>query len=207
MQVFLIHGMGRTPASMVPLAWRLSRAGFRPSLFGYRVSRDSLATIADDFASHVDERRIGTDSPYAIVGHSLGNVIARMATHALPPCLARFAMLAPPNRSPILARLMQVNPAFRALTRDAGSKLASHAFIDSLPRPNVPTAIFAGLTNAPWLPFRGAPSDGIVAVEETCLDTVPHRVYDVSHTFIMNDPDVTAALIDFLEHGVVHEPC
>ena len=75
MQVFLIHGMGRSRVSMIPLSRHLRREGHAVSIFGYSVSRQSLDTIADNFLAHLEggvSEQAG--EPYAIVGHSLGTV-------------------------------------------------------------------------------------------------------------------------------------
>lgn len=205
MRVFLIHGMGRSRSSMLLLSSRLKRAGHQPSSFGYFVSREPLAAIVERFSAHVgrtldDDRQRDGAAPYAIIGHSLGNIITRLASPSLPPGFERFVMLAPPNRPPLLARTLQRNPLFRALTRDAGQRLADPAFYETVPVPEVPTLIFAGDAGprARWLPFQGAPSDGVVGVDETRLDGVPHRVVPAIHTFIMNHREVTRTLVQFL---------
>lgn len=203
MRVFLIHGMGRSPASFAVLAPKLRRAGHRVSLFGYAVRATSLETIADRFVMHVtavlkaDE---GSSPRYAIVGHSLGNVIVRMASPQLPPGFDRFAMLAPPNRPPLLARRLRDNSVFRAFTGDAGQRLADPEFFRDLPVPDVATIILAGdaAKHLTVLPFDGAPADGIVSVETTRLVSTPHRVVPAWHTFIMHHPEVVRALRSFL---------
>lgn len=200
-QIFLVHGMGRTPRSLALLAWRLERAGLRTSRFGYRVREQPLEQIAARLAAHVTEHATGT---YAIVAHSLGNVITRLASPRLPPGFAHFVMLAPPNQSPRLARLLGdsgvARGLFGALTQDAGRCLADPAFYEKLPIPAVPTLVFAGTAGprAAWLPFAGAASDGIVAVEETRLPGAEHREVDSIHTFIMNDASVTRAIVEFV---------
>jgi hypothetical protein len=199
MRVFLIHGMGRTRASLTPLARRLTQAGHTPSVYGYAVTRAPLTAIAADFADHVagvtaPER----GAPYAVIGHSLGNVITRLASPTLPPTFARFGMLAPPNRSPALARAMRRNPLFGVLTGDAGKQLGDHGFYSALPVPGVPTLVIAGQTNVPFLPYRGAASDGVVGVHETQLDGARHEVVSCAHTFIMNHPRAVQLLLEFL---------
>jgi pimeloyl-ACP methyl ester carboxylesterase len=200
-QLFLIHGMGRTPRSLGLLAWRLERAGLRTSRFGYRVREHTVEQLAARFAAHVHEHATG---PYAIVGHSLGNVIARLASPRLPPGLSHFVMLAPPNRPARLARLLGEHTLtrgiFGAITRDAGRRLAEPAFFEALPIPDVPTLVFAGTAGprAPWLPFGGARSDGIVAVDETFLVGSEHREVRAIHTLIMNDTSVAKAIAEFV---------
>jgi pimeloyl-ACP methyl ester carboxylesterase len=201
-RVFLIHGMGRSKASMALLARRLRARGHATSSFGYFVTRAPLSVIADRFAAHVRAARVD-DEPYAIVGHSLGNVVTRIATPSLPPGLARFVMLAPPNRPPLLARTLERNPVYRALTQDAGRRLCDDDWYAGLPLPDAPKLIIAG-TGGPaarWLPFKGAPSDGIVALDETPLPGVPRVEVEAIHTLIMNDRRATAAIVEFLEQA------
>lgn len=176
---------------------RLERAGIRTSRFGYSVLQHDLDEIARRFTAHVRERATG---PYAIVGHSLGNVIARLASPQLPPGLSRLVMLAPPNQPPRLAAYFERHPLYRVLTRDAGRRLVDAAFYDALPVPPVPTLVFAGTVGprARWLPFGGAPSDGVVAVDETHLPGAEHREVAVIHTLIMNDVSVASAITKFL---------
>ncbi len=197
-QVFLVHGMGRSPASLALLDWRLGRAGIRTSQFAYRVTQHDLAQIGARFAAHV---RTHAKAPYAIVGHSLGNIIARLASPTLPSGLAGLVMLAPPNRSPRLAQRFHRLPVYNALFRDAGQRMADPAFYAQLPVPTVPTLIFAGSVGprAAWLPFEGVMSDSVVAVDETVLPDADHRVVAALHTFIMNDAQVTRAIVEFLQ--------
>jgi hypothetical protein len=197
-KVFLIHGMGRTQLSMALLARRLEKAGHEVAAFNYFVTRDSLDVIAHKFKTVVDGHGPGE---FAVIGHSLGNVVTRML---LPlDGLARFIMLAPPNQPPVIARALEGNPVFKALTKDAGQKLVDAAFYAKLPVPTVPTLIVAGTRGprASWLPFRGQPSDGVVRVEETRLPGVPHVEVPAIHTFIMNDAEVANLALKFIEHG------
>lgn len=207
MRVFLIHGMGRTPASMWVLDRRLRGAGYRPSLFGYFVAANDLDDIAVRFAAHL-ERVLAADGggDYAIVSHSLGGLIARLASPRLPPGLKCCVMLAPPNRPPVVVDTLQDNALFRLATRDAGRKLADPAFYDSLPVPSAPVLVIAGTRGprAEWLPFRGALNDAILRVDETRLEGAPTLAVAGVHTFLMNRGDVFAAIRQFFgAHGFV----
>lgn len=217
MRVFLIHGMGRTPASMWLLAWRLREAGHQPSLFGYAVSLTPLDEIVSKLRHHVagrlaaDQEASGTPdgspdgSPaYAMIGHSLGNLLTRLASPVLPAGFSRFVQLAPPNQSPASARLLRDQALFQAVTQDAGRKLADEQFFATVPLPEVPTLILAGdagprQTFLP--PFRGEPNDGVLSVEETRLPGIAHLVLPAIHTFIMNRRDTTRAILAFLEEA------
>lgn len=204
MRVILVHGMGRTPASMGWLALRLRMAGHEPSLFGYTVTFERLEPIAERLREHV-EQSVKEAEPYAIVGHSLGCIITRLASPRLPGNLSRFAMLAPPNRSPALARALQDHPLFQALTRDAGQKLCDDDFYDGLPVPDVPSVIVAGTRGieASWHPLGDRTNDAIVSVDEAYLDGVPLLEVPGFHSFLMNRADVFDLLKRFLADGVV----
>ncbi len=195
---------------MLLLASRLKRAGHAPSTFGYFVSTGGFDAIRDRFVAHVGGvlARDGAETPgsvpYAVIGHSLGNIITRHATDTLPAGLCRFIMLAPPNRTPKLARALRGNPLYRALTGEAGQRLADEHFYEGLKTPDVPTLVCAGEAGARgrFLPFGTADSDGVVAVEETRLGGAHlHRVVPAVHTFIMNDREVTRMICEFLAEG------
>ena len=203
MRVFLVHGMGRTPASMGWLALRLRMAGHAPSLFGYSVTFESLEAIANRFLNHVRAALGEGQEPYAIVGHSLGGIITRLASPELPAGFERFLMLAPPNRSPAIARELQDHPLFVALTRDAGQKLCDEDFYDALPVPPVPTLIVAGTrgVDAGWHPLGDRDNDAIVSVEEARLDGIPLVEVPGVHSFLMNRADVFGILQRFFADG------
>jgi alpha-beta hydrolase superfamily lysophospholipase len=205
-RVFLLHGMARTPLSMWVMKKRLEGAGYPCSLFGYSVARKDLGEIVEDFVARVRETVEDASSHslrYAVVGHSLGNVIARLAYPRLPPGWCRFAMLAPPNRVPVMAHALGDNPIYRATTGDTGQKLTDEAFFAALPMPDVPSLIIAGTRGprAAWLPFGGEPNDAILKVAETELEGVPTIEVAGIHTFLMNRRDVFAAIREFFAGG------
>lgn len=200
-RVFLLHGLARTAASMAVLAHRLKKAGHRPSLFGYHVLWQSLDGIAGRFRDRVGRVMAEEPGAYAIVGHSLGGIVARMAAPELPPGLSRLVLLASPARPPATARALRDNPLFRTIARDAGQRLATSVFFESLPRPEVPTLTIAGTRGprSPRLPFRGEPNDGIVRVSEVRLEGTPLLLVHGVHTFLMNRRDVFEAVRQFLD--------
>ncbi|MDA8017734.1 MAG: alpha/beta fold hydrolase [Thermoanaerobaculia bacterium] len=208
MRIFLPHGMGRSPASMWPLALRLKRAGYRPSLFGYFVAFETFDQIVERFLRQVnlvlvEDLEAGKDvSRWGVVGHSLGNIITRKAYPSLPVGFSRFIMLAPPNQPPAAARSLRNNFFFKTFTRNAGQTIADPSFYDELPVPDVPSLVVAGDAGPRfgWLPFDG-PHDAVVQVDETRLDDIPVLRVPAMHTFMMNRQDVTDAILDFLEHG------
>lgn len=203
MHVVLVHGMGRSPLALSRLGRRLREAGHTTSFFAYGVRTGTLGAIVHRF---VRETRDATHHRrWAVLGHSLGNLVYRMAEAELPRLPEHAIMLAPPNRGSAAARMLSGLPIaralFGALTGETGRRLADPAFYAAIPVPRVPVTVFAG-DRGPRLPvpFGGAPNDGIVSVEETLLvgPHVVHEVVPAIHTFIMNDPRVVRRSLEIL---------
>jgi len=206
MRVFLIHGMGRTPASMWVLDRRLRAAGYRPSLFGYFVTVSDLDSIAERFLHHVEQVREADadDDGYAVVSHSLGGIITRLVAPRLPPGWRAFTMLAPPNRPPaVVTDVIGELKLFRLFTQDAGKKLKDPEFYHALPRPQAPTLVIASVGGPRLERFHlDAPNDGVLRAEETLLEGTEHVEIDAMHTFLMNRNDVLERILAFFAlHG------
>jgi pimeloyl-ACP methyl ester carboxylesterase len=200
MDVVLIHGMGRTPLSMLRLRHRLRRAGHRAILFGYSPTFETLEGASARLVKKI-ERRVGGD--YALVGHSLGSVIIRNALGRLrerPPAACCF--LAPPMVACKAARFFSRFWLYRGVMGEMGQLLADDAFMSRLPLPAVPTRIYAGTggPRASWLPFGLAANDGILSVAEA-TGRFDGEVVEVPsiHTFIMHSKTVAADIVGLLD--------
>lgn len=192
MECILIHGQGRSSLSMRVLGLRLRRAGHGVHYFDYFVHRETFDQIVARLVNWI--KADFADQAYVLIGHSLGGIIARASLPLLPDHEPQhLIMLAPPNRSPLLAQYLKDNPIYRALTTDSGSRLANPDFYADLPLPHVPTTIFAGTLGlrgrlSPW---NDEPNDAVVSVRETLLtDDYPVILVPSIHTFIMNSPIV-----------------
>lgn len=200
MDLVLVHGMGRTPLSMLRLRRRLRRAGHRPILFGYSPTFETLQGATGRLVKRI-ERRIDT-THYALVGHSLGTVIIRAAFGRLenrPPSACIF--LAPPMRACKAARFFSRFWPYRWAMGEMGQLLAQDAFMQALPMPAVPTRIYAGVAGprASWLPFGTEANDGILSLSEATGSFTAQAVQVPSlHTFIMNSTQVRDDMIRFL---------
>ena len=186
MKASLVHGMGRTPASQLLLAVRLHQRGIRPHVFGYSTLASFQATL-DRLVARAPSV-FGTH-PFILVGHSLGCVLIRAALPLLSPLTpAACFFLAPPSGVCRAARHFSRQRAFRLLTGDMGRLLADEAFMAGLPVPTVPSHIYAGTAGPRGLlsPFGNEPNDGILAVSETALGSIPVMQVPTLHTFIMN---------------------
>ena len=196
--IILVHGMGRGPLSLALLTWRLKRAGYRPHLFYYLATFEKFDACAERLARFITHRTAGQD--YAFVGHSLGTVLLRAALPQLPrPPQASF-FLAPPTTACRFARRLQNFGFYRWLTQEMGQRLADPSFMAGLTIP-LNSHIFAGNAGPRWQcwPCGDAPNDGILAVDETRLPDVPHTVLPAVHSFIMNRPEIAAAILARLD--------
>lgn len=204
--VVLVHGLGRTRASMLVLYMRLSDAGYRVANFPYNHAGDSLDEISAQLLEF-----IGSDAErgrYHLIGHSLGNVIIRNAFRTgYPPGLGRIVMLAPPNRPAHLAESLEGTTLYRWIAGDSGQQLASEEFYRELPVPDVDFGVIAG-DRGHSLTFD-EPNDGVIAVATTRLDGMADfLVLHHTHTFLMNTRDTFDRCLTFLRHGrfEVREP-
>lgn len=197
MKALLVHGMGRTSASMRPLARRLRAAGVEVELFGYLSTVESLERIVTRLIARI-ERISG--QPYVVVGHSLGGLLLRMAVARLPdgvPRPERLVLVGTPVHAPRIARRLQRWLPYRLLHGEAGQLLGDAGRMEAIPPPTVPCTIVIG-TRGPrwrWL-FSGEPNDGLVSVSEAMLGC-GEEVIELrrSHTWLMNAREVRAIVL------------
>ena len=200
MKALLVHGMGRSPASMALLATRLGRAGVRPQLFGYLPAAQSFESIAERLANRL--RVLAAEGEYLVIGHSLGGLLLRAALERLDPEVLRprhLFMLATPNQSPRLARRFQHHPIYRWWTGDAGQLLANPERVDAIALPAVPYTLVAGVSGrkGKGSPFAEEPNDWIVSLGEVRLAEDDQIVtLPVGHTFLMNYREVVDLILE-----------
>jgi len=188
MNLLLIHGQGRTTNAMRLLGVRLQRRGHHVRYFRYYTRREKFSQIVERLVTTI--RALPQDQCYALIGHSMGGLLARANLPALVAhAPIHLIMLASPSRPPRIAPLMQHNPIYKYFTNDCGQRVVTAEFYESLPKPTIPTTIIAG-TGGPrnkWFPLAPEPNDSVLTVQETQLGP-EHAVILVSalHTFIMN---------------------
>jgi hypothetical protein len=192
MNVFLIHGQGRTTTAMRLLGVRLSRCGHQVRYFRYYTRREKFAQIVKRLIETI--KALPQNQPYALIGHSMGGLVARASLPALADhSPAYLILLASPSRPPRLVPWAVRNPIYRFLTYDCGQRIADAEFYRSLPKPTIPTTIIAG-TGGPrgkWFPLGLEANDSVLTVHETRLGNETEVIQvPALHTFIMNSREV-----------------
>ena len=201
MDAIIIHGMGRTPAAMSILAARLKASNIRPHLFGYSVTFEKWGQCIQRYKNFI-EKRIRT-SDYIIVGHSLGTVLTRAVLPKLTHKPSACFFLAPPTQVCKAARNFYRYRPIQLFMSEIGRVLTDEQFMESLPLPNIPTKIYAGIAGprGRYSPFGEELNDGLLTVQETFLPNVPMQTVPVLHTFIMNSKAVTQDIVRIAKSG------
>jgi pimeloyl-ACP methyl ester carboxylesterase len=194
--VVLIHGLGRTAASMWPLALRLGRAGFEATRIGYPSTRLRV----DEAVAHVRATlaRLAAGRALDLVGHSLGGLIAvRLLRDPGGLSIRRAVQLGSPNLGSAMADRLGVRWPVRLLCGPAVDELRAHrrrAPVD--PR----IAAIAG-TGGFWKGVLAGPHDGTVAVRSAWSGAGHRAAVPVLHALLPASPRVAALVAAFLRNG------
>lgn len=206
--VVLLHGLGRSRASMAGMARYLRRAGYPVLNLGYPSRRHGISDLVRRYLEPAVVRcRARHDGPLHFVTHSLGGILLRyyLESHRLPEG-SRAVMLAPPNQGSVVGERLRALPLAGWLLGPAAGELGTGP--DSVPRELGParleTGVIAGTRSLePWFGrWIGNAGDGKVGTAETRLDGMQDwRTVPATHTFIMNHPATRQATLQFLRSG------
>ncbi len=203
--VVLVHGLGRSRASMAVLAQRLEWAGYGVVTVGYSSLRTSFSEQVATVGAAV-ERCCAQSPRIHFVGHSLGGLVIRgYLAETPPPQLGRVVLLAPPSQGSLFVDWLDEIPAATEVLGPVGSELGTDStdLPATLPPPDYEMGIVAGnrsIQPIGHLAIPG-PDDGIVSVEQTRIEGVPVIVLPRSHAFIMSSRYTAQAVIRFLRTG------
>ncbi len=174
LHAIFIHGLGRTPLSGLPLLLTLRRAGIQCHVVAYLAATESVESIAGRLARKINA--VGPDTPYVLIGHSLGGVISRyLLTGPAPPANLpqKLFLLGSPVNPARLAVSLKHRALFRLFSGDAGQLLGSGDRMAAIGAPSallgVPCCAFVGMkgiSNKAIAPFYGESNDGVVAFSE-----------------------------------------
>ncbi|MBW2387079.1 MAG: alpha/beta fold hydrolase [Deltaproteobacteria bacterium] len=204
--VILLHGLGRTPRSMEPLAEYLSGRGFRVFNLGYPSTTGTPDQLVALLREEVDE--CCADSPVVhFVGHSLGGILVRGYLAEDPRSnVGRLVMLGPPNRGSELVDRLSDSHLFRWALGPTAQQLgtSSESLPNQLPEPSIEFGVIAGTETVNPIGSVVLPEadDGMVSVARTKLDGMTDfLLVPSSHAFIMRSPEVSRQVDHFLRLG------
>lgn len=205
--VVLLHGLGRSHLSMLPLQVALESAGYATWNRGYDSTAAPVETLAAVVGEAIEDCRARQATRIHFVTHSMGGILIRayFRDHAVPEA-GRVVMLAPPNRGSEIVDAFRDRWWFRSATGPAGQQLGTGA--DSLPNTLPPLKLEVGViagrgSSDPWFGglFAGE-HDGKVSVASARLEGMSDLlVVDSGHTFMMNAPAVIRQVEAFLASG------
>ncbi|MEP6730091.1 MAG: alpha/beta fold hydrolase [bacterium] len=210
-RVVLLHGLGRSTRSMLPIERALRRRGGRVLNLGYPSRSADVATLAADVARQIIEWE--PNAPLDFITHSLGGIVLRMAVAQgdLPSeRIRRAVMLGPPNSGSELAdalpKVRLFGPLYRRFTGPAGLELGvgPEGVPAQLPPVSFELGVIAGTRsmNPVFNAMLSEPNDGKVRVERTKVKGMrDFLLVPEFHPLMMAAPDVITQAIHFLDFG------
>ena len=199
-QVLLLHGIWNGRAWLGPLAWRLRRAGFRVASFGYSTAFGGAEAAVPRLQQRIE--RLAAQGPVALVGHSLGGLIALHALRQAPQLpVTRVVCLGAPLAGSAVAQALLRRGLGAALGRSAALLQQGLGQWDGRAAVGmVAGSVALGLGHR--FAALGPESDGTVALAETRLPGLhDHCLVRASHSGLLFSPAAARQAAAFLRHG------
>jgi len=206
--VIVLHGLGRTEASMGKIEKALVNNNYLVWNEEYP-SREAEIEIlaANHLPPGIHQCEQWNADTIHFVTHSMGGILLRQYLQSNKiPGLGKIVMLAPPNHGSEIVDHMKEGSLFQEIMGPAGQQLSTQPSSkpNSLkPIPGIIGIIAGSVTSDPWFAWMfDGPNDGKVSVESTRLDEMADfLVVERGHTFIMKSDDVIEQVLYFLKHG------
>ena len=205
--VIVVHGLGRTPASMAILVSRLENAGFRVVNFGYPSRSEPIEALVERLESEVGQCCSSEAETVHFVTHSMGGVLVRSYLSQRPGAhQGRVVMLSPPSQGSEIIDAFSDSDLLRSILGPAALLLGtdSAGIANQLEPVRFSLGVITGTRSldpiGSWL--IPGPDDGKVGVDRAAVEGAADFIaLPATHTFIMNRSDVAEEVVHFLRNG------
>ena len=201
--VVLLYQLGRSAFPLVLLEEVLQRQGYQTVKVDYSSTKQTIQALSDyvlpqGFAAY------GSAKTH-LVTHSMGSILARYwLAHQTPDNLGHVVILAPPNQGSDPVDILGPLPPFEWINGLAGEQLETYGLALSLPAVTFDLGIIVGsqTLNPAYSTLIYGANDRKISVAATKVEGMrDHIILPVTHTFIMNAPNVLAQTFVYLETG------
>lgn len=206
--VVLLHGLGRSAASMEKLEEILTENGYIVANINYpsrKMPIESLANIA--VTEGLEQCELVNTKQVNFVTHSLGGILVRQyySQHSADS-VHRVVMLGPPNQGSELVDKLGSMPGYELITGEAGTQLGTD--LQSIPRRLGPVSFELGVIagtqsiNLIMSSLLPSPDDGKVSVAATKVQGMDDFIaLPTIHSHMMKNERVLEEVVHFLERG------
>lgn len=199
--VILVPGVGMGGAEMLPLSWRLRRAGYQTRIFWHCPWAGGLDSKASKLKQMVAS--LTSSKSVHLVGHSLGgHIILRMLADGMPAGVGKVVTMGTPHMSSVAVAKVEKIPVVRLLLgRDLREACSSAPL--RLPD-NCVLGTMAGRLNflLGWILGLGTPNDTVVAESEARHPSASqHILLPVSHSSMLVSTKAAGCIVKFLADG------
>jgi len=203
--VVLLHGFGRSNTAMWLLARRLEDAGYKVERVGYNSLQRGPEEILQEISHQIAACCLELERPVHFVGHSLGGLMIRayLGKHKVK-YMGKVVLIGTPNKGTPIVDIFKDN-WWMQYAGPTAIKLGTdnNSFPNTLPAPDYPLGIIAGVAGGGFLSSRiPGKDDGLVPVDSTALDGMnDFIIIETNHTMMRYNESVALQTIEFLKRG------